>query len=1000
VKRYLCWQPESAFAIINPDADALADPIFRAVHTDLPVRLQSGISGVVKVVTPTEFLAEVLRPQDHLLVPVIGKSGTGKSHLIRWLELKLRAAAGQREVIYVRKAQTNLRDIVISLVERLPLEDQEPYRNALAVAGGASLSPEAQRTAILNQLHLALVNDQGASDPKVDMELEAYALSGLRAMFIDPYLRKFLLADAGFAAELAAHVFEKPERYEPKEGRREFGTLDFPLDVRELRKAARETQDFLAWLLDAPDADRQVVVSLINRHLDWAIANCLNMTGDRVIELMSDLRRHLRSRGRELVLLIEDFARLQGLDRALLQSIIEQRPDLCVLRTVFASTGGFFSSIVETVRTRVTYTVDMDARTHDGQLKLDGFVARYLNAVRLGKASLSEQWEEVESGGVDFDVPSKCTSCQYRDECHRAFGAVDGKGLYPLTPQAITIMAERADPKYSEHFNPREFQRHALRPVALAGDTLRTGQFPPPSLLDGLGGRTMSETVATRLRRDDPAHAARRLTFLELWGGGGNEVRNLGAALHTAFDLPLLANVETTDDLILEPSPSEQTPGVESPTEDARLGELQAWSARTKPLSSKTANDLRPLVFEALEKYIDWDDWGLARTAFFGRTAKSAAFRQRDIAFQEQATQPSAGRYSLLIPKQWSDEAERSRVTLALQGLLQAKTAGDWAFPDGLEKLACLSECLRDWSKELLRQFRQSGVDENGQDLAATAFELRATLQILLNPQLGAGSNQEILVAGLVPGSGATADFATPELNTLVTELDRHQMDLHDRINSRYSAQKGGDAGGFMDTARLLPIAKGLRARRLLPPTGNPAARGRHDSAEPWLAVAHKWSGQAQEAFARESGLRVSLRRQLEASFGERPLREGVFQFLQRLSVAAGTLGVAGVQDLLTARASLESLPFDDLVSSLRDVDPETLDPRELRSGIGRAARACEELIRRAGELLARTEIELDARLKREGVDPESKQRLVQDLGADLNKLDSQFERYADVDLP
>ena len=997
MKRFLCWQPEGAFALINPDADALADHAFRAVHTDLPVRMLKGATRAVQVVSPAVLLEEFLRPKDHVLVPVIGESGTGKSHLIRWFHLKLGAAARTREVIYVPKAQTNLRDIVRSLVSRLPLADQEPYLNALAVAGGAALTREAQRTAVLNQLHLALVNDRGGTDPKFDRELETYALSGLRALFIDPYLRKSLLADHAFAAELASHVFERPERYEPKEGRREFEVQDFPLEVRELRKAAHETQEFLGWLLDAPAPQRQLVVDLINRHLDWAIANCLNMTGDRVIELMLNLRQHMFKQGRELVLLIEDFARLQGLDRALLQSIIEQRSDLCVLRTAFASTVGFFNSVVETVRTRVTYTVDMDAPTQDGHVKLDGFVARYLNAVRWGESVLLEQWADVQSGAVDFDVPSKCTGCQQREECHRTFGAVEGMGLYPLTAQAIQTMAERADPKYVERFNPREFQKNALRPLALAGNSLPAGQFPPAALLDGLGGKTLGIVAQEHLRREDPVHWLRRLALLELWGGGG-EVRNLAPALHKAFDLPPLANVATSGELTLQPPPSQRESVPTLPAEDDRLRELEVWSEKSAPLSGRTATNLRPLVFDALEKYIDWDDWGLARAAFFGSrsTGRSSVFRPGDISFQHQATTPSAGRYSLMIPANWQDEVERARVALALQGLLQAKSIGSWAFPDGLEKLACLTECLRDWSQDLLRQFRKSGTEDSGQDLAATAFELRATLQILLNPTLTARSNQEIVAAGLAQASTSPVDFAAPELAALVADLAKHQQDLLDKIGSRYSAQKGGEPGKLMDTGRLLPIAKSLRARHLLPAPRAANAKGRNDPSEPLVSLAQKWTELAPAAFAKESALRQGARRQLEESFGERLTRESVSQFLQRLSVAAGSIQVQGVQDLQNPRGRFENLPFDDFVRTVRDIDPETLDARELRSGFGQAVSTFAELIRLAGDLLSRTEAELNARLQREGVDPQSKQTLVTQLRDDLDKLNTRFARYYD----
>jgi hypothetical protein len=286
MKRFACWDKTDVYAIVNPDVDGLDDFVFRAVHTDFPVQISTGRARGARSVSSMEFLTAVLEPKDHVIVPVVGDSGTGKSHLVRWLNLQLRGTTDLREVIYVPKARTNLRDIVRSLVRRLPLDDQQPYLNALSVTGSANLTSDAQRTAILNQIHLALVNDQGGTSKAIDPDLEEHVLHGLRAMFSDPHIRKSMLANKGFAAELASHIFEKPENYSPAEERREFREKDLPLQVGDLRQAARETQDFLSWLMGANAAERATVIEIVNRHVDWAIGNCLNLSGDRLITLM------------------------------------------------------------------------------------------------------------------------------------------------------------------------------------------------------------------------------------------------------------------------------------------------------------------------------------------------------------------------------------------------------------------------------------------------------------------------------------------------------------------------------------------------------------------------------------------------------------------------------------------------------------------------------------------------------------------------------------------
>lgn len=175
---------------------------------------------------------------------------------------------------------------------------------------------------------------------------------------------------------------------------------------------------------------------------------------------MTRLRTYLKSQGQELVLLVEEFARLQGIDRALLQAITSQGDDRqCKMRTAIAVTTGFFQSVAETAYMRTTHIVDMDrsAGRAEGrsvtQASLSQFTSRYLNAVRLGRDGI-EQWSETAAPG---EIPrSKCEMCVHQNECHATFGEVDGYGLYPFTPKALWIAASRADKdSMPERLNPR-----------------------------------------------------------------------------------------------------------------------------------------------------------------------------------------------------------------------------------------------------------------------------------------------------------------------------------------------------------------------------------------------------------------------------------------------------------------------------------------------------------------------------------------------------------------
>ena len=78
----------------------------------------------------------------------------------------------------------------------------------------------------------------------------------------------------------------------------------------------------------------------------------------RLQQAMLEVRREFARQGKEIVLLIEDFAVIQGFQRDLLDALIEVgerdgRSELAPIRTLMAVTSGYYASLPDTVRTRV-----------------------------------------------------------------------------------------------------------------------------------------------------------------------------------------------------------------------------------------------------------------------------------------------------------------------------------------------------------------------------------------------------------------------------------------------------------------------------------------------------------------------------------------------------------------------------------------------------------------------------------------------------------------------
>jgi hypothetical protein len=986
MKAFVCWKADDVYQIVNPDADAVSDHVFRAVHTDFAVRKRDQLDDAGVYVQPEEILKAFLSPRDHALVPVIGDSGTGKSHLIRWLQVRL-GISPKREVIFVPKAGTNLRGIVTSLIQRLPESAREPYAAILKDAGGTVLNTLAQRTAVLSQLQLALVNDSGG--PELlgdDKEQEEYLLSGLRGLFLDPYYREqHFLRDGKFASDIASHVFQRPDKYHPKEQRREFRRDDLPLDISKLNHAARSTQEFLPALL-ANNALADAAAKIVDRNLDWAISNCLNVTGDRLIELMLDLRRHIKESGKELVLLIEDFARLQGLDRALLQSLLEQRPDLCRLRTAFATTTGFFDSVAPTVRSRLTFVVDLDVPLGHAQgIPLPKIVSRYLNAVRWGAQEVRSQWDNVDGDDSQFEMPSACDDCSHKIPCHKSFGQIDGNGLYPFTELAIQTMAERADPNVLDRFNLRTFQRRVLRPVALGAGSIEGGQFPPYELLMELGGiKHFSSAEENRLRKLDPVNWRRRLSFLQLWADTSS-VTDLDPLVHEAFALPILGVAHAAEPSdVTSPSAPARTPILpEVGSGDPRLHELDEWHRGQTKLSARTSQVLRELVFEAIKGYVDWDISGLAPSAFLGN---SRPFQARSIYFENQVTNRAAVAISMTIPFKWDDDAERYRTVLALQGLIELSSNRTWAFKGGSEKLSALHACLALWSRFVVQEIAALDDAACGWRPAIAAFQLRSIAVALTKPDQPLRNKMDVYIAGFAD-VGSVPTYTNHKLSALVKELVSQDSLLRGAITARGKAMKGGDRNlTFVDSSMFSQAVGELRQKEFITSFKVPEDKAlRIDELRALAKLAKRVDADLGPLLTEEIESRQRSLEEIGSAFGKDATQQHILKSVSSFLDGVGAFGIAGTKEVTYAKNAFEQVEFDVAIRSIKNLlSSDKLRIHEVAVDVTSALSSSKELIEKLGFAVDSAERELKNRLLTEGIDTEQRDTLKADIEKNL----------------
>lgn len=927
MRNFLCWEPGAVRQVINPFAEHISDSLFRAVHSDWDLKVSPQVGKSFQEIgeaswadrTPPAFLADFLREdRPHALAAILGETGSGKSHLVHWMRLNIKPTK-HRVVLVVRKSGTSLRNIVKMIIDELPAEQQASFLETLQSAGDGTQSRADQKQQLLNDLAQVIREEVLPTDAD---EIEEGLASSLPDLFQDPHMRKaHFLGDNTVIAEIVDHIFAPSNAKDRPNQRRVFVEGDLPLGGMDFAQASRLARDAIDLIELDPAIHLPLAIRIINRNLDRAVARTLSFSGDRVEELMTRLRTYLKSQGQELVLLVEEFARLQGIDRALLQAITSQGDERqCKMRTAIAVTTGFFQSVAETAYMRTTHIIDMDrsAGRAEGRsvtkASLSQFTARYLNAVRLGRDGIA-QWSEIAAPG---ESPlSKCDTCIHQTECHAIFGEADGYGLYPFTPQALWNAALRADASMPERLNPRVLQNDLLVEVLdNFGPEIATGTYPPFKLLEKLGGITALPAVAqAELRNRNPQNYQRWAAFLELYDGTGT-ITNLDERLRARFEVPEIPGADAS-----KPSaPAADPPTSKAPQRNTASKEdllIEQWIGG-QGLDQSVANNLRLLVFSAVSNAIDWDMVGLAKASFVGRTGK--AFQTASISFDRQTTQVRTDlQVRLVIP---GTLLQPEMTAAALQGLLRAsKDQFRWEFPNGEKMLSAFLDCVDVWVKDVEAQLRDICQPTLQWNQAAAAVEL-----LCVGAAIGGKIKPDAKIADMIDAA-FSAQWANecastaPEMKSLYDKLTRQREKLVGVAQSQMSSMKGGRSGAMLNPGRILgPIRKFRQAKwqlRLQPPEG--------ETREP-AKLYREVRDALPAAAASEMAVRQSWLEAMETAFGATATRAAIVTALDatRQTVAEAGIGTSNTgRGLADALERFKTVYFDDSLAAARALGGE-----------------------------------------------------------------------------
>lgn len=645
---------ENVTACILTEAESLADSQLLAVHEPMRLDCVEFHTRKAKQVGEgalLEFLLKHNRP-----LPLIGASGVGKSHLVRWIhaQLKRREDRAKYHIIRIPK-NASLPRVLTTILEGLEGEEYQRIREKVNGVGQL-LIPENVAEHIALKLRQAL-NAAFAAAPeelqraqmgKVQLDesrkqqlrdIQQHAASTcLPALFFDSVMTQYFTAPGACLNNIALRFCQGADNDSIANLRYVMSAEDFTFSGLNLRQVSPAVLPYLVnQQLLTSDEKKQAAARVVNEVIPQALGDTFgelfSFNRASFQELMRMIRSQLLAEGRSLILLVEDLAATSAIEDVLIDCLLEEeeyegKKVLCTLNSIIAVTEGHdsFKRHRNTLGTRARYEwviQQQHATESDVALKkrVVDFCGRYLNAARHGTDAL-ENYHHQQDSQRYRDIPvwqdQEVLESESAAPVLASFGCSSyGHPLFPFNSAAIGKLVERhcQDKEHGLVFVPRNILNAILRePLRHYRQSYLDGQFPPSGYEDIICGQELQQ----RVRLSGVSQPERVNSLLAIWGGNSANLVGLTPAMCAEFGLQQAA--ELLGDVPPPPPPPPPPPEEggkddQNPPPPPPSGEpivIQEWKAALEKwnqgnvLDQTRARDIRKWLLEALIARIDW----------------------------------------------------------------------------------------------------------------------------------------------------------------------------------------------------------------------------------------------------------------------------------------------------------------------------------------------------------------------------------------------------------
>lgn len=325
---------ERIASVIKPDSITVSQGDFLATHVALDKlylldKFEPNSSETERKNYSEEEIYKqyICNPENrHQFIAVYGKSGTGKSHLIRWFETRFEQEKPENEVIlFIRRSDNTLKGTIRQLLEKPEVQEianREVYERL--VRASASVDEEKLKDMIYHNFIIEIAHD----DSSHSVELTNVKRKRLEALLNNEVMHSRLMESNGPIDRMYSKVAETTKLVD-RDTVAEFRAEDFYISAdfyeEMLSAGADRKSEQMARELMADESGPEEAAKLavyLNQFVNDVIQRCAGIEPGDFRQIFQDIRKELYRLGKNLTLFIEDVTSFTGVDDALLDALI------------------------------------------------------------------------------------------------------------------------------------------------------------------------------------------------------------------------------------------------------------------------------------------------------------------------------------------------------------------------------------------------------------------------------------------------------------------------------------------------------------------------------------------------------------------------------------------------------------------------------------------------------------------------------------------------------